>query len=141
MADDLKLMRFIRKLIETLTTFMVADGVDPAELDLGFPVYTQNAKYKTGDIRRDEQTDQPFECISDYDGAVNQNWNLSTSTVWKPFHGKDIYHAYPWVRPTGAHDQYKQGEFMTYDDGFIYEALEDTAMSPEEYPQAWKKHG
>ena len=139
MTDDAKLMRFTRSLIERLTRFVIDQGGDPVEFDLGFPVYRQNANYSAGDIRRDRNTDQPFECMSDYDGMVHQDWNLSTPTIWKPFHGKDVHHAYPWIPPTGSHDQYKQGEYMTYSDGDIYEALENTAFSPEQSPLSWKK--
>ncbi len=54
-------------------------------------------------------------------------------------HGKDKEHAYPWSTPSGAHDLYKSGEFMTFTDGSIYKALEDTAFSPMDLPTAWEK--
>ncbi len=39
MNEDDKLIRFLRKLILILTKEVVNAGGDPAEFDLGFPVY------------------------------------------------------------------------------------------------------
>lgn len=139
MNDDDKLILFLRKLVERQTLEAVKDGADPAEFDLGFPVYRQKAAYEVGDIYRDVNTDQPYECLIAYDGSVHPDWNLSTPSLWRPFHGKDKDHAYPWAAPAGAHDLYKSGEFMTFTDGEIYKVLSDTAFSPTDAPQAWEK--
>lgn len=50
MNDDDKLILFLRKLVLFLTKEVVNAGGDPAEFDLGFPVYQQNASYKAGEI-------------------------------------------------------------------------------------------
>ena len=139
MNEDDKLILFLRKLVLFLTQKVVSAGGDPAEFDLGFPVYQQNASYKAGEIFRDQNSDQPFECLTDYDGNVHPDWNQSIATIWKPYHGKDKDHAYPWAAPSGAHDLYKSGEFMTFTDGEIYKALSDTAFSPTDAPQMWEK--
>lgn len=139
MNEDDKLILFLRKLVLFLTKEVVNDGGDPAEFDLGFPVYRQNSAYEAGDIYRDVTTDQPYECLIAYDGSIHPDWNLSTPTLWRPFHGKDKDHAYPWAAPSGAHDLYKSGEFMTFTDGAIYKVLSDTAFSPTDAPQAWEK--
>lgn len=140
MNEDDKLILFLRKLVVFLTKEVVKAGGDPAEFDLGFEVYKQDASYHAGDVFRDRETDQPFECLIDYDGKLHPDWNLSTPTIWKPYHGKNANHAYPWAKPSGAHDLYKSGEFMTFTDGAIYKALEDTAFSPIDLPSAWEKH-
>lgn len=139
MNSDEKLMYFLRRLIERMTAEAVKDGEDPSLLDLGFPIYRQNESFQAGDIRRDPESDQPFECLIGYDGAAQPDWTLQTSTLWKPYHGKDIDHAYPWNAPTGAHDIYKTGEVMTFTDGEIYKCLSDTAFSPLDAPSVWHK--
>ena len=50
MNEDDKLIRFLRNLIVFLTKEVVNAGGDPAEFDLGFPVYKQNSTYKAGEI-------------------------------------------------------------------------------------------
>ncbi len=71
MNEDDKLIRFLRNLIVFLTKEVVNAGGDPAEFDLGFPVYKQNAFYKAGEFFRDRESDQPFECLVDYDGSIH----------------------------------------------------------------------
>lgn len=139
MNEDEKIMFLVRSMIEQKTLDAIEQGTDPTEVDLGIPIYLQNKQYRAGDIRRDVITNQPFECMTDYDGSVHTDWNLSVSTIWKPYHGKDINHAYPWAQPSGAHDLYKTGEFMTYTDGFIYRCLSDTAFGPDQAESFWEK--
>lgn len=139
MDDDLKLMFMLRKLIERQTAQAVKEGADPTEFDLGFPIYKQNESFQAGDIRRDGESDQPFECLIAYDGTIHPDWNLSTPTLWRPFHGKDVIHAYPWIAPTGAHDIYRIGEHMTFTDGAIYECLKDTSFDPLQDPASWQR--
>ncbi len=141
MTDDMKLMFLLRKLIERMTEQAVKDGADPAEFDLGFPIYKQNESFKAGDIRRDGSSDQPFECLIAYDGKVQPDWNLSTPSLWRPFHGKDVDHAYPWSAPTGAHDIYKDGDYMTFTDGEIWKCIRDTSFDPIQDSQSWQKEG
>lgn len=139
MTDDIKLMLMLRKLIERLCSQAVRDGADPFEFDIGFPIYKQNSSFQVGDIRRDGATDQPYECLIAYDGAVQPDWNLSTPTLWRPFHGKDKHHAYPWAAPTGAHDIYRTGEWMTFTDGKLYRCLKDTSFSPQQDETSWQR--
>lgn len=39
----------------------------------------------------------------------------------------------------GAHDMYKNGEYMIFTDKNIYKCVQDTNFSPTDYPQAWEK--
>lgn len=112
-------------------------SVDVTNLDIFFDVYKQSGKYEVGDIRRNPETDQPFKCILAYDADVQPDWNLDVATLWIPYHGTDEDHAYPFKAPNGAHDMYKQGEYMTFID-VVYKAKMDTTYSPEEYPDAWE---
>ena len=60
--------------------------------------------------------------------------------MWGAYHATDAEHALPWTKPTGAHDMYQMGEFMIWTDNNVYECIQATDHSPEEYAQAWKKY-
>lgn len=139
MTEDEKMMVLVRQILEEKAQEAVKNGADPTLYDLGFPIYRQDESYEVGEIRRDPVTNQPFECLIDYDGGIHPDWDLSVPTLWKPYHGKDRNHAYPWALPSGAHDLYKAGEFMTYTDGFIYKCLSDTAFAPDQAAVFWEK--
>ena len=133
--------RQVRKFLEKASQQRVTEDTPAAEvnaMNLLFPVYKQSGQYKVGDVRRDLETGQPFRCILAYDADVQPDWNLSTPTLWIPYHGTDLDSAYPWKAPAGAHDMYKVGEYMTFTDAKIYKCLSDTNYSPAEYAQAWE---
>ena len=83
---------------------------------------------------------QVWECIQGYDNAVYPDI-VPGGTAWgtfhRPLHATSPDTARPWVQPTGAHDIYKAGEYMTLD-GVLYKCLQDTAHSPTEYADAWE---
>ena len=68
----------------------------------------------------------------EYDGSVQPDWTIDTSTLWKPWHSRKKEYALPWD------DMYKSGEYMIWTDGYTYLCKEDTNFSPEDYPQAWE---
>ena len=83
---------------------------------------------------------QVWECIQAYDNAVYPDivpGNAAWGTFHRPLHATSPDTARPWVQPTGAHDIYKAGEYMTLD-GVLYKCLQDTAYSPAEYAAAWE---
>lgn len=102
-----------------------------------FPTWTRG-NYSVGDVRTDPQTGYPYECILTHDSSVNTDWTISVRTLWKPWHSRKAEYALPWVQPTGAHDMYKEGEYMIWTDKKVKHCLQDTSFSPEEYPQAWE---
>lgn len=134
--------RLLRQLLENYAeTIRATEGVSNAEIvkvAIGFPYYKQEGTYHVGDVRRHPETEQPYKCILEYDASVQTNWDLSVGTLWIPYHGISKTTAYPWSAPTGAHDMYKAGEYMTYTDGLIYKCLSDTVYSPTGYAQAWE---
>lgn len=83
---------------------------------------------------------QVWECIQTYDNAVYPDI-VPGGTAWgtfhRPLHAASPDTAGPWVQPTGAHDIYKKGEYMTLG-GVLYKCLQDTAYSPAEYAAAWE---
>ena len=83
---------------------------------------------------------QVWECIQAYDNAVYPDI-VPGGTAWgtfhRPLHATTPEQARPFVAPTGAHDIYKKGEYMTLD-GVLYKCLQDTAYSPTEYADAWE---
>ena len=103
-----------------------------------FPLYEQNHTYEVGDVRLHPETGYPKECIMAYDGTVQQDWTIDTSSLWKPWHSRKPEYALPWERPTGAHDMYKAGEYMIWTDGTVKKCVQDTNFSPDEYSQAWE---
>lgn len=102
------------------------------------PVYEQNRQYEVGAVRTHPVTGYPRECMTAYDGAVQQDWTIDTPSVWKPGHSRKKEYALPWEAPTGAHDMYKAGEYMVWTDGNTYRCKQDTNFGPEDYPQAWE---
>ena len=83
---------------------------------------------------------QVWECIQAYDNAVYPDivpGNAAWGTFHRPLHAAAPEQARPFVAPTGAHDIYKAGEYMTLD-GTLYKCLQDTAYSPAEYAAAWE---
>ena len=104
-----------------------------------FPVYVQEKYHAVGEIARHPETGSPKECMIAYDGSVQPDWTIDTPTLWKPWHSRKKEYAQPWEAPTGAHDMYKAGEYMIWEDGTTQHCKQDTNFSPEEYPQAWEK--
>lgn len=104
-----------------------------------FPVYVQNKQHDSGEVATHPETGYPYECMTGYDGTVQQDWTIDNRTLWKPWHSRDPEYALPREQPTGAHDMYKAGEYMVWADGRVYLCKQDTNFSPEEYPQAREK--
>lgn len=103
-----------------------------------FPAYVQNKYHEVGEIALHPDTGYPRECILAYDGTVQQGWTIDNRTLWKPWHSRQAEYALPWEQPTGAHDMYHAGEYMIWTDDSVRKCIQDTAYSPEEYPQAWE---
>lgn len=103
-----------------------------------FPVYEQNKQHEVGEVATHPETGYPYECMTAYDGTVQQDWTIDNRTLWKPWHSRKKEYALPWEAPTGAHDMYKAGEYMIWTDNKVYLCKQDTNFSPEEYPQAWE---
>lgn len=102
------------------------------------PVYEQNRQYEVGDVRLHPETGYPRECMTAYDGSVQLDWTIDTTSLWKPWHSRKKEYALPWEAPTGAHDMYKVGEYMIWTDGTVKKCVQDTNFSPDEYAQAWE---
>ena len=84
--------------------------------------------------------EQVWECIQAYDNAAYPDivpGNAAWGTFHRPLHATTSEQARPFVAPTGAHDIYKAGEYMTLD-GTLYKCVQDTAYSPTEYAAAWE---
>lgn len=103
-----------------------------------FLTYEQNKQHDVGEVATHQETGYPYECMTAYDGNVQQDWTIDNRTLWKPWHSRKSEYALPWEQPTGAHDMYKAGEYMIWTDGTVKKCLQDTSFSPEEYPQAWE---
>lgn len=103
-----------------------------------FPVYVQNKQHEVGEVATHPETGYPYECMTAYDGTVQQDWTIDNRTLWKPWHSRKKEYALPYEAPTGAHDMYKSGEYMIWTDGIVKKCLRDTNFSPDEYPADWE---
>lgn len=105
------------------------------------PIYEQNRQYQIGDARLHPETGYPRECMTDYDGSVQQDWTIDTEALWKPWHSRKKEYALPWEAPTGAHDMYKAGEYMIWADGTVRRCKADTDRGPDVLPDNWETVG
>ena len=103
----------------------------------GFFLPWERGKYAAGDVRTDNG--KPYECMKAHDSTINTDWTIKNRTLWKPYHSRDKRWALPWEAPTGAHDIYKDGEYMIWTDGSVYQCVQDTNFSPVDYPAAWER--
>ena len=103
-----------------------------------FPVYVQNKQHEVGEVATHPETGYPYECMTAYDGSVQQDWTIDNRTIWKPWHSRKKEYALPYEAPTGAHDMYKAGEYMIWTGGTVKRCLRDTNFSPVEYPADWE---
>lgn len=125
--------------------YVAADVSDTQKIELLYlcPEWTPG-NHRTGEVYKTfaQSVRQIWECIQDYDNATYPDL-IPTDPSWytfhRPFHGTTPETAMDYVKPLGAHDQYKSGEYMRYTDGLIYKCLSDTSFSPEEYAEAWEQ--
>ena len=138
MSDALEsVIRYARtKLMEEMA--VAEDKTDGIACKGLIPVYTQEHYYSVGDVRLHPTTGNPKECIMAYDGSVQLDWTIDTSTLWKHWHSRKPEYDLPWEAPTGAHDMYKSGGYMIWTNGYTSLCKEDTNFSPTDYPQAWE---
>ena len=116
--------------------FVVADN-DRLAASALYPKWVEG-EHAAGDIYT--ARGQVWECIQSYDNAVYPDivpGGAAWGTFHRPLHATTTEQARPFVQPTGAHDIYKAGEYMTLD-GTLYKCVEDTAYSPAEYAAAWE---
>ena len=131
-------------LAKTVLTERIAESKDKT---LGiqcmalFPAYEQNKQHEVGEVALHPDTGYPYECMTTYDGTVQQDWTIDNRTLWKPWHSRKAEYALPWEAPTGAHDMYKAGEYMIWTDGTVKKCIQDTNFSPDDWPQAWEDAG
>ena len=95
-------------------------------------------KYEAGDIRN--SGGQTWECFQAHDCAVYPDIKPGSDawfTFWRPLHGKSPETARPFVPVQGAHDMYKIGEYVVFEDA-LYKCVQDTAYSPADYAPAWE---
>lgn len=103
-----------------------------------FHVYGQNKQHEVGEVATHPETGYPYECMTAYDGAVQQDWTIDNRTLWKPWHSRKKEYALPWEAPTGAHDMYKSGEYMIWTDGTVRRCEADTDRGPDVLPDNWE---
>lgn len=92
--------------------------------------------HEVGEVR--SYKDIPYRCVQAHTCTADQNWTPpNVPALWMQYHGTSPESARPWIQPLGAHDMYKNGEYMIWTDGKIYQCVVDTIYSPNDYMQAW----
>lgn len=92
--------------------------------------------YRAGDVRLYDGA--PYKCVQAHDSGPNPNWTpVGYPAGWAQYHGTTPGTARPWAAPSGAHDQYKAGEYMIWTDGQTYKCLTDADRGPDAMPDAW----
>lgn len=102
-----------------------------------YPKWTAGS-HAVGDIYT--ANGQVWACFQAYDNAVYPDivpGSAAWGTFHRPLHATRPETARPFVAPTGAHDIYKAGEYMTLE-GTLYRCLQGTAYSPQQYAAAWE---
>ena len=119
--------KFVNKIIDS-----------PAEINEN-PVairFWHEGSYNIGDVRTYEGI--PYKCVQAHDSTGNSAWTPDvTPSLWMQYHGTTKETARPWVQPTGAHDMYKENEYMIWEDK-IYHCISDTTYSPKDYAANWE---
>ena len=106
-----------------------------------FPAYIQNKQHDSEEVATHPETGYPYECMTAYDGTVQQDWTIDNRTLWKPWHSRKAEYALPYEAPTGAHDMYKAGEYMIWTDGTVRRCKADTDRGPDVLPDNWETVG
>lgn len=130
----------LRKARQALDVYLpqLADSPDQINENAALLRAWKPGTYTAGNLRVHEGT--PYKCVQAHDSTVNPAWTPDTQpALWMQYHGTSPETARPWLAPTGAHDQYKAGEYMIYTDGKTYKATQDTTYSPADYPAAWEE--
>lgn len=91
--------------------------------------------YVIGDVRMYEGA--PYKCVQAHDSTSNPSWNPTVASLWMQYHGTTKETARPWVQPAGAHDMYKENEYMIWEDK-IYRCISNTTYSPFDYAANWE---
>lgn len=118
---------------------LVADDNERIKVSALYPDW-EAGKHEEGEIYN--AVGQTWECFQAYDNAVYPDIKPDNSawfTFNRPLHGRSTETARPFVKPMGAHDMYKSGEYMIWTDGQIHRCIGDTVYTPDEYGAAWEK--
>ena len=106
-----------------------------------FSVYVQDKQHKVGEVAAHPETGYPYECMTAYDGTVQQDWTIDNRALWKPWHSRKAEYALPWEAPTAAYDMYHTGEYMIWTDGTVRRCKTDTDRGPDVLPDYWEMVG
>lgn len=106
-----------------------------------FQTYVQNKQHEVGEVALHPDTGYPYECMTTYDGSVQQDWTIDNRALWKPWHSRSAEYALPWESPTAAYDMYKVGEYMIWTDGTVRRCKTDTDRGPDVLPNYWEMVG
>lgn len=129
----------VRRVRLSMEADIVAGALTATEIirDSGLVPDWMPGNYAVGDVRN--HNEQTWRCCQAHDSTVTTDWEPgAVASLWAPYHSDDPRYARPYVAPTGAHDAYHEGEYMTLD-GMTYKCLADgTVHDPTAYPAAWE---
>lgn len=122
---------------KALDGFITKIAENPAEINDNMAVIRpwKEGAYAVDDIRMYEGN--PYKCVQAHDSTENPDWNPTVTSLWMQYHGTSKEIARPWIQPTGAHDRYKENEYIIWENK-IYRCINDTTYSPSEYAANWE---
>lgn len=124
----------IRKVLDSFIDKIVDNPVEVNENPLIIRKWREGS-YVIGDVRLYEGN--PYKCVQAHSSINNPAWNPTVASLWMQYHGTSKETARPWIAPTGAHDMYKAGEYIIWEDK-IYRCISDTTYSPNDYAANWE---
>ena len=81
---------------------------------------------------------RPYRVVQMHDSTGNPAWNPEEArSLFAPYHGTDEPHALPWSAPTGAHDAYMAGEYMTFGGKVYCCTVDGTVHDPDVLASSW----
>ena len=80
----------------------------------------------------------PYRCAQTHTHHGEADWEPGAApSLWVQYHGTSAETARAYVAPTGGHDVYRLGEYMTYGGKLWTPAVDNMAYSPEQYAAGW----
>lgn len=102
-----------------------------------YPAWTLR-DFSVGEICTTQE--QVWECFQEFNADAYPQVTPSDPAFlvfFRPLHGCSVATAREFVQPAGAHDMYKEGEYIWFHDR-VYLCKADTAYSPADYREAWE---
>lgn len=129
----------IKKATQRLVMASDISASDYAEIIAIYDKWEADKGYKKGDIVK--YYNVLYEVIQDHTSQADWKPNATpalfkTTTAKETTDGVEIIPDFK--QPTGAHDTYKKGDKVKFDDKVYESVIDNNSYSPADYPAGWK---